>query len=302
MNEGVDQVHVENAEQAKQIYLASRNPRSGAEDWRFKLREARQIVAAALRASNYLYDVPRALVENAGHMRVFRHLMAPPTSQDQFKLLCDDWSKASEKNGGPLTCKKALIIASVFLKWRDPAIGYWLKDSRQPTRLEIRATLLRVAPLIANQDLATWKRNQLANVQEKAVIDLLLGKGWAKLPSKLIDTRAAVLPRHFMHKTRFATKTTSPQEVDIACGLKDSYVTAMECKVTNDETNSVKRINDIIKKATAWQEHWGSFVQTVALLQGVIKPKDVQRLADNGIAVFWSHDLKAFSEWLDART
>jgi len=278
-----------------------RNPRSGGEDWRFKLREARRIVAAALRASNYLYDVPRALEENAGHMRVFRHLMAPPTSQDQFKLLCSDWSKASENNSRPLTRKKALKISNVFLQWRDPAIGYWLKDARQPTRSEVRSTLLRVAPLIANQDLATWKRNQLASLQEQAVVDLLLAKGWTKLPSKLIDTRAAVLPKNFMHKTRFATKTTSPQEVDIACGLKGSYVTAMECKVTNDETNSVKRINDIIKKATAWQAHWGSFVVTAALLQGVVKPKDVQRLADNGIAVFWSHDLEAFSEWLDAR-
>jgi len=132
-------------------------------------------------------------------------------------------------------------------------------------------------------------------------VDLLLGKGWTKLPSSLIDTRAAVSSKHFMHKTRFATKTTAPQEVDIACGLKGSYVMAMECKVTNDETNSVKRMNDIIKKATAWKEHWGSFVETAALLQGVIAAKDVQRLTDNGITVFWSHELGKFSDWLDSR-
>ena len=131
---------------------------------------------------------------------------------------------------------------------------------------------------------------------------MLEDDGWTKLPSKLLDTKAAVPLRHFMHKTRFATRTTTPQEVDIACGLKNTVVLAMECKVTNDETNSVKRVNDVLKKATAWKEHWGSFVVTAALLQGVIAAKDVQRLSDAGVHVFWSHDLAEFQSWLIGQT
>ena len=75
----------------------------------------------------------------------------------------------------------------------------------------------------------------------------------------------------------------------------------MECKVTNDETNSVKRINDVLKKATAWQAHWGSFVRTAALLQGVIAFKDVERLLEANVEVFWSHDLTKFEDWLTAQ-
>ena len=130
------------------------------------------------------------------------------------------------------------------------------------------------------------------------MVAMLQGEGWKKLPSKLIDTRATVPPKTFMHKTRFATATTAHQEVDIACGLNRSYVVALECKVTNDETNSVKRVNDVLKKATAWKTHWGSFVMPAALLQGVIAPKDVQRLTDAGVQVFWSHDLDEFRNWL----
>ena len=104
-----------------------------------------------------------------------------------------------------------------------------------------------------------------------------------------------------MHKTRFATKTTAPQEVDIACGLRGTVVAAIECKVTNDQTNSIKRVNDVLKKATAWQEHWGSFVETVAILQGVIAAKDVDRLTDARVHVFWSHDLAAFRDWISER-
>ncbi len=103
---------------------------------------------------------------------------------------------------------------------------------------------------------------------------------------------------HYMHKTRFATATTRPQEVDIALGLKSTIVLAMECKVTNDETNSIKRVNDVLKKAHAWKDHWGSFVKTAAVLQGVIAEKDVMRLLDSSVEVFWSHDLPHLEHWL----
>lgn len=61
----------------------------------------------------------------------------------------------------------------------------------------------------------------------------------------------------------------------------------------------MKRINDVIKKSSAWKTQYGKFLTTAALLQGVIAPKDVQRLTDNDIEVFWSHDLDALSLWLD---
>lgn len=295
----VDPIHLKNCEIAKERYIASRNARSGLNDWHTKLRDARRMIAKALRASDYLRDIAGALAVNAGHMRTFRHLMAPPISQDQFILLCSDWSKGAENGGKAISASRATAASAIVHEWIDPGICGWLSSGRKPTLAEIRVVFLRTAPLIAHQDLATWKRNQIANQQEQEVIKLLDSKGWTKLPSKLIDKRATIPPRHFMHKTRFATNTTTPQEVDIACGLKDTYVAAMECKVTNDTTNSVKRVNDVVKKASAWKEQWGRFVVTAALLQGVISPKDVQRLTDNDVLVFWSHDLATFGDWLD---
>src|SRR5207244_611270 len=111
----------------------------------------------------------------------------------------------------------------------------------------IRSLLAVTSTLMAMQKMATARRSRLSIEQEYAVEVLLEANGWTKLPSKLIDERAAVPPKSFMRKTRFATATTAHQEVDIACGLTGSYVLAMECKVTNDETNSVKRINDVLK-------------------------------------------------------
>lgn len=223
--------------------------------------------------------------------------MAPPMSQDQFKLTCPAWSKGSEKKG-KLSAKNAELAAASVLDWIDKAGVPWLAAERAPTRAELRNALQRASVLIAQQKVQTVQRNRLSSIQESAVVNLLLSMGWTKRPSKLIDERADVPPMNFMHKTRFATATTTPQEVDIACGLSKTIVAAIECKVTNDETNSVKRINDVIKKADAWNKHWGSFVETVAVLQGVIKAKDVDRLSDTGIHIFWSHDLNSLKAWL----
>lgn len=194
-----------------------------------------------------------------------------------------------------------MAVSDVLVQWMDRNIAPWLAENRSPNDLERELLIERVISFIAPKLTETQKRNRLSAEQENAVVQLLKKLGWTQLPSVTIDRRAAIPPKHFMNKTRFATATTTAQEVDIACGFSSSYVAAMECKVTNDATNSVKRVNDVLKKAAAWKAHWGSFVETAALLQGVIKPEDVQRLSDEGVKVFWSHNLDEFEQWVQSR-
>lgn len=298
----ISREHIENAERAKALYLDSQKAEEAIADWRFAVRAARRCAADALRASDYLRDISRALQEDGRHLLVFRQVLAPPVSQDQFKLICNDYTKGPENDGKPYSIHAANEIAGIISERLDKGAAGWHSRGELPGRRELETFLRIAATLIGAQKISTARRKRLAFDQEYAVVSMLSEAGWTKLKSSLIDRRAAVPARHFMHKTRFATATTRPQEVDIACGLNDSYVVAMECKVTNDETNSVKRINDVLKKATAWKDHWGSFVVTAALLQGVIAPKDVQRLADAGIHVYWSHNLEAFHDWLVTRT
>lgn len=289
------------SDRAKQKYLSEQNAEEQAKDWATAIQEAECAIQQLLEASNNLANVESALLESGAHSLVLRHLTAPPLSQDQFKLKCPGWSKGGEKSGRPASQEAAEEVSKVFDEWRDRALTPWLNTSRKASKREVEKLTRSCAPLLASQSVNTARRNRLAARQEMAVINILDQLGWTKMHSKLIDQRADIPPKHFMHKTRFATNTAAPQEVDIACGLSGSYVAAMECKVTNDETNSVKRINDVIKKATAWREHWGSFVTTVAVLEGVIAAKDVQRLVDGGVVVFWSHDLDPLFNWLKER-
>lgn len=289
--------HQTQADIARQIYVASLTSPQAGIDWHDAHTTARRQVVAALKASNCLRDIVPALQANGHHLTVLRHLMAPPISQDQFSLLCPQYPKLAEKTGRGLSPNAAKAVATTFLSGRDRRVTRWLNGNRSPTTPQIRNLLRGIVPLLSMQTVATVRRGRMSVEQEGAVVSLLEAKGWAKQSSGLISSLTDVKPQHFLHKAKFATQTR-PQEVDIACGLPGTVVLAMECKVTNDETNSVKRINDVLKKAAAWQAHWGSFVRTAALLQGVIAFKDVARLLEGKVEVFWSHDLLTFEAWI----
>lgn len=286
------------AQIAESLYVNGLSSGFAQSDWEEALTLARRRVFRALRSSYYLTRIEDALAESGEHLLVFRHMFGPPLSQDQFALICSAYRKAWEKTGRAVSHADAMQVAEAVRSLVDPKIAKWLSASRRPSTREIRLLIASVAPMLSLQTVATVRRNRLSLEQEGAATALLEAMGWARVSSGLVQQASELGPGQFMHKTRFATQTR-PQEVDIACGLGTSVVLAMECKVTNDHTNSVKRVNDILKKATAWQLHWGSFVRTAALLQGVIADKDVARLTAANVQVFWSHDLCKFQSWLE---
>jgi hypothetical protein len=291
--------HEQECARSLDLYLEGRNPEQGALDWRQALYESRRLIIDALRKTSYLTAIPEALRESGRHTLVLRHFLAPPISQDQLKLICPSFPKGAEKTGAPVSAARAEAIGEIFSQWRSRRLTSWLDAGRTPTRRQLYATIDAVAPLIASQQVATAQRHRLSTMQEQAIVTLLLEKGWARMPSRPIRQAAELPPKHFMHKTRFISGPNENQEVDIACGLPNTVVLAVECKVTNDRTNSVKRMNDVLKKAAAWREQWGRLITSAAVLQGVINFADVKRLLDNGVEVFWGHRMDLFSEWLD---
>lgn len=286
--------------EARAQYLLDRDADSDRQDWKSALWDARRLIINFLRASHFLTNVEGALKISGYHAIALRHFLAPPISQDQFKLICPDWSKSSEKTGRPLSLAAASAVADVFEERRARRLSPWLNGNRNPTLNELSGTIGSIAPLIASQRVSTARRNRRAFRQESLVISLLEARNWNRLQSGLVSTSGQLPAKTFMHKTRFASGPNENQEVDIACGLGGTVVLAMECKVTNDETNSVKRINDVLKKASAWKDFWGVFVKPAAVLQGVIKYADVQRLLDANVEVFWAQRLDLFSDWLDS--
>jgi hypothetical protein len=75
---------------------------------------------------------------------------------------------------------------------------------------------------------------------------------------------------------------------------------AIECKVSNSATNSVKRLNnDAAAKAEAWLKDFGTRqVVPAAILSGVYKLHNLEDAQSRGLSLFWAHDLKALTDWI----
>ena len=76
---------------------------------------------------------------------------------------------------------------------------------------------------------------------------------------------------------------------------------AIECKVSNSSTNSVKRLNnDAAVKAEYWLKVFGtSQVVPAAVLSGVFKVMNLAQAQERGLALFWSHDLDKLGAFID---
>ena len=279
---------------AKQLYQNSLEPQLLQEVWREAVDRSLEELAALLGASKNLSDIEAALLTSGKYVRPLRHLLAPPLSQDQFKLACPEWPKSSEKKQVPLTKEKATAVAGKIKEWLEPKFAAAVANGD-------KIDLLGAAYLMARQDYETVRRNKLAKRQETDACKVLDDLGFSKAEASFIDEPGAVAEREYLLTTRFATADGSSHEVDIAVGLSKKQILALECKVSNDATNSVKRVNDVMKKSEAWRRQWGKFVTTGALLQGVIKETDITRMLEEEIVVFWSHDLDEFKNWVRAR-
>jgi hypothetical protein len=76
----------------------------------------------------------------------------------------------------------------------------------------------------------------------------------------------------------------------------------IECKVSNSAVNSVKRLNrEAAGKAESWIGDFGKKqVVPVAVLSGVYKLHNLLGAQERGVVLFWTHDLRALTEWIDA--
>ncbi|TCP93736.1 XamI restriction endonuclease [Sphingomonas sp. PP-CE-1A-559] len=291
--------HLQQSKRATEIYVSGMAPEPLALEWRQVTRTVRKAILRTIIDTNGLRDVYGTLTQTGKHILVLRHLFAPPISQDQLKLVAPLYPKGAEKQGSRLSQAAAQQFAEQFSNRRDKFLTPWLNSNAMPTRQQVKRLLDTVTPMISSQIFNTVRRNRLSDEQELAVEQVLQASGWGRVMSTTLESPSDVPAKSYMRKTRCRSSKTATKEVDIACGVDSKLILAMECKVSNDATNSVKRVNDVMDKVKSWNDTWASFIQTAALFQGVVLYKDVARMLSSEVEVFWSHDLDRFVKWLE---
>lgn len=227
------------------------------------------------------------------YLIAFRYLPGPPISEDDLKILAD--AKLSPK---ALREDKEMIsrVLSVVRDGLDRRRFPWLSDDREPSEAERHAAILASAVLLAKSTLETGRRSTSKTEQEGMVRDALRSYGLLPVPSRTVSTMAdAPGLGEFCGESMLATR-----KADFLVRLYDGRVMALECKVSNSATNSVKRLNnDAAIKAETWLKELGVVhVVPAAVLSGVYKLHNLQNAQKRGLTIFWAHDLEQLILWI----
>jgi hypothetical protein len=228
-------------------------------------------------------------------LEAVRYLAGPPISADDLKVVADARLSPSALRSDPDMARR---VIDTILLGLDRNRFPWVAEDREPTEGERGAAAMASAALIASRRVMTARANESKSEQEQLVKDRLLHEGFTEVAAREIPTldQAPALGE-FCGESLFGSR-----KADVVIRLWDSRVLALECKVSNSSTNSVKRLNnDAAVKAGIWLNEFGSR-QTVpaAMLGGVFKRHNLEQAQDNGLSLFWSHDLSRLTTFIES--
>jgi hypothetical protein len=233
------------------------------------------------------------IITDPALLKAFRYLSGPPISEDDLKVLAEAMLSPSRLRSDREMASRVLNVVRIGLdKRRFP----WISESREATEHERESAVLASAALLASAHVSTSRRSEGKEEQEQLVEDALLKNGLAKVVTRKVNTlNEAPAPGEFCRESTLGTR-----KADFIVGLWDRRIMAIECKVSNSSTNSVKRLNnDAAAKAEAWIAEFGTrSMVPVAVLSGVYKIHNLINAQDRGLTLFWAHDLAELMSWI----
>jgi hypothetical protein len=223
----------------------------------------------------------------------FRYLGAPPISEDDLKTLAESRLTPGKLRDDP---EEARRVRDTVLHIIDPHRFPWIREDRAPSERELDIAIVASAALVAAQKVQTRRRGDAKKQQESRVKTLLTEKGFtevARRDIKLLDDAPA--PGEFCPESKLGDT-----KADVVVCLRDRRVMAIECKVSNSEVNSFKRVNhEAAGKAQVWLHAFGAAgVVPAAVLGGVFKPANLHTAQSSGLALYWQHRLADLSHFL----
>lgn len=181
-------------------------------------------------------DLLEGIMTDADTRLAFRYLTAPPISEDDLKTLADAKMSPTALRKDPEAARR---LTDVVLHILDPKRFPWIVEDRDPQAGELRTATVASAALAAAQRVQTRRRNEAKSVQEKEVKQFLRELGFAEVARRPISNlRDAPDPGQCCSECKLGSS-----RADMVVGLHDRRVLAIECKASNSEVNSFKRIN-----------------------------------------------------------
>lgn len=241
-------------------------------------------------------DESLARAYELGLGEALRYTAGPPISDDDLQVIADVESIAAGiLKRQPESLRKVFQVIERVI---DPHRFPWLKSGLPPDPVQRETAIVASSALLAAQRIATERRHTGKDTQETMVKDYLQELGFKQVPARAINT----IVRGPQAMEFCSECQLGDRKADVVVRLHDTRLMAIECKVSNSSTNSVKRLNnDAAVKAEYWLKVFGTAqVVPCAALAGVFKVLNLQQAQERGLSLFWSHDLSALGEFIES--
>lgn len=241
-------------------------------------------------------DASLAEAYSLGLGEAMRYLAGPPISDDDLQVIANvDSIAPGILKKSPQTLRKVFEVIERVI---DPHRFPWMEAGVAPTEQQREAALIASSVLLAAQRIATERRTDAKKFQETKVKDYLRNLGFTEAPTVAIST----IVKGPQAMQFCAECQLGERKADVVVRLHDTRLMAIECKVSNSATNSVKRLNnDAAVKAEHWIKQFGTAqVVPTAALAGVFKVLNLQQAQARGLALFWSHDLDKLGAFIES--
>lgn len=241
-------------------------------------------------------DLLASIVANESLFIALRYLSAPPISEDDLgTLLARRISATSLRSSQILANGLAALIRQTI----DPKRFPWVEAGKAPTKAQLHTAKVASAVAATIQRVQANRRNDEKKELESSVTSLLDALGFVR-------TRT---PRHAVQNaedlpgpSEYMTSVTLGEDNgDCVVGLLDRRRLALECKSSNSEINSRKRLNkEAVKDAENWRRQFGNQVVSGAVLRGVFNPRYVSHAQGTPLLIFWGHRLEDLQQFIES--
>jgi hypothetical protein len=192
----------------------------------------------------------------------------------------------------------------------------WLagKHAGAPRRADRDRAVGMTARIMAEQRAQTRRRTESSRAQELAVRKVLLRCGLKYVDRKDVRKRMVELGddpkrglttanyQELLGRGEFTQETAlAGAKCDVPVRLEDGRLFPIECKVSNSEVNSTKRlIRETRGKHNEWRREFGGELMTGAVLAGAFSMINLRQAQQAGVLPFFEHELKALSAFIKA--
>lgn len=244
-----------------------------------------------LKRGGSMLDARRDLLDAA------RYCASPVISADTLRIV-------SEREG----------TEGTILVFLDSERFPWIDDGRDAKPAERRRAVAMTSKLWADQRAKTADRTNYSKAQEKRTSEALEAAGLTHVSRQEIRDRLKELgddPSEGLTASNWGDALRRGEftdeiklagnKCDVPARLVGGPLLPIECKVSNSEVNSTKRlIRETLGKHIDWRRTFGGELATGAVLAGVFSIRNLEQAQEQGMLLFFEHRLSALTAFVKA--